>query len=101
VQKMVNSRTAGVMFTLNPTDGDLSKVIIEASWGLGETVVSGSVNPDKFVVDKVVMEVNERTISTKHIECTYDCDRGEVVHAEVAPDMQCKCCLDNQEYGNS
>ena len=63
IQKMVNSRAAGVMFTLNPTDGDISKVVIEGSWGLGETVVSGSVNPDKFVVDKVMGEINERTIS--------------------------------------
>jgi len=97
VQKMVNSRTAGVIFTINPTDGDPSKVVIEGSWGLGETVVSGSVNPDKFVVDKVVMEINERTISTKHIECIYDHDKGEVVHADVEQDLQCKCCLDDQE----
>ena len=97
VQKMVNSKAAGVMFTINPTDGDLSKVVIEGSWGLGETVVSGSVNPDKFVVDKVVMEINERTISTKHIECVYDCDEKKVVHTEVDSDMQCKCCLDDQE----
>ncbi len=97
VQKMIDSRTAGVMFTLNPTNGDISKVVIEGSWGLGETVVSGSVNPDKFVVDKVVMEINERTISTKHIECIYDHDKGEVIHADVEPDTQCKCCLDDQE----
>jgi len=97
VQKMVNSRAAGVMFTINPTDGDPSKVVIEGSWGLGETVVSGSVNPDKFVVDKIVMEINERTISTKHIQCIYDPDKGEVVHTDVEPDMQCKCCLDDQE----
>ena len=37
VQKMVNSKAAGVMFTLNPTDGDISKVVVEGSWGLGET----------------------------------------------------------------
>lgn len=97
VQKMVNSRAAGVMFTLNPTDGDLSKVVIEGSWGLGETVVSGSVNPDKFVVDKVVMETSERTVSTKHIECVYDPDKGEVVNADIAEDMQCVCCLEDQE----
>lgn len=97
VQKMVNSRAAGVMFTLNPTDGDPSKVLIEGNWGLGETVVSGSVNPDRFVVDKVVMEINERTISTKHIECVYDCDKGEVVHCDVVPDMQNRSCLDDQE----
>ena len=69
VQKMVNSKAAGVLFTLNPTNGDISKVVIEGAWGLGETVVSGSVNPDKFVVDKVMLEINERSISTKHIEC--------------------------------
>ncbi|UCH08341.1 MAG: phosphoenolpyruvate synthase, partial [Deltaproteobacteria bacterium] len=97
IQKMVNSRTAGVMFTISPTDGDPSKVVIEGSWGLGETVVSGSVNPDKFVVDKVVMEISERNISTKHIECVYDCEKGEVVHADVEPAMQCKCCLDDRE----
>jgi pyruvate,water dikinase len=97
VQKMVDSRAAGVMFTLNPTNGDISKVVIEGSWGLGETVVSGSVNPDKFVVDKVLMEINERTVSTKHIACVYDPEKEGVVNAEVGPDMQSKCCLDDQE----
>jgi pyruvate,water dikinase len=97
VQKMVNSRAAGVMFTINPTDGDISRVVIEGSWGLGETVVSGSVNPDKFVVDKVTMEINERSISTKHIECVYDVEKGEVVNADVDEDMQCTCCMEDQE----
>ena len=97
VQKMVNSKAAGVMFTLNPTNGDISKVLIEGSWGLGETVVSGSVNPDKFVVDKVMLEINERTISTKHVECVYDLEKGETVDADVADDMQCTCCLADDE----
>ncbi len=97
IQKMVNSKAAGVMFTLNPTNGDPSKVVIEGSWGLGETVVSGEVNPDKFVVDKVVREVNERTISTKHIECFFDLEKDEVVHAEVEQEMQCTCCLEDTE----
>jgi phosphoenolpyruvate synthase len=97
VQKMVNARAAGVMFTLNPTDGDLSKVVIEGSWGLGETVVSGSVNPDKFVVDKIILETSEKTISTKHIECVFDPERQEVVDAEVDQDLQCTCCLEELE----
>ena len=97
VQKMVNSKAAGVMFTLNPTDGDISKVVLEGSWGLGETVVSGSVNPDKFVVDKVMGEINERTISTKHIECIFNVEKGKTVDADVAEDMQCTCCLEDQE----
>ncbi len=97
VQKMVNSKTAGVMFTLNPTDGDRSKVVIEGSWGLGETVVSGSVNPDKFVVDKVIMEVSERTVSKKHIQCIYNPAGGGTIDTEVSEDMQEKCCLEDPE----
>jgi pyruvate,water dikinase len=97
VQKMVNSKAAGVMFTINPTDGDPSKVVIEGSWGLGETVVSGSVNPDKFVVDKVVMETGEKTISAKHIECIFDPEKGGVVDADIDPDRQKQCCLEDQE----
>jgi len=97
IQKMVNAKAAGVMFTLNPTNGDPSKVVIEGSWGLGETVVSGEVNPDKFVVDKVVKEVNERTISTKHIECFFDLEKDEVIHAEVDQEKQCQCCLEDGE----
>jgi pyruvate,water dikinase len=97
VQKMVNSKAAGVMFTLNPTNGDPSKVVVEGSWGLGETVVSGSVNPDKFVVDKVMMETNEKTISAKHIKCVHNPDGGEVIDVDVEEDMQSKCCLEDLE----
>jgi len=97
VQKMVNSKAAGVMFTLNPTDGDLSKVVIEGAWGLGETVVSGSVNPDKFVVDKIVMETSDKTVSTKHIECVYDPEKGGVIDADVDEERQCICCLTDLE----
>lgn len=97
VQKMVNSRAAGVMFTLNPINGDPSKVVIEGSWGLGETVVSGSVNPDKFVVDKVVMETSEKTLSAKHIKCVYDPDGAGTIDVDVEADMQSKSCLEDHE----
>ncbi len=97
VQKMVNSRAAGVMFTLNPTNGDPSKVVVEGSWGLGETVVSGSVNPDKFVVDKVLLEMNEKTLSTKHIKCVYDPDSGGTVEVDVEPELQNQCCMEDLE----
>ena len=97
VQKMVNAKAAGVMFTLNPTNGDPSKVVIEGSWGLGETVVSGSVTPDKFVVDKVIMEISEKTISRKHIECVYDPEKCETIDRDVNPDLQSMCCMEDQE----
>lgn len=96
IQKMVNSRAAGVMFTLNPINGDPSKVVIEGSWGLGETVVSGAVTPDEFIVDKVVFEISSRAISPKTVECIYDGETG-VVHCEVPADRQNVACIEDRE----
>jgi len=96
VQKMVNSKAAGVMFTINPVNGDPSKVVIEGNWGLGETVVSGAVTPDKFVADKVVFEINERIISPKTIECKYEAGKG-VIHCDVPLARQNISCLEDKE----
>jgi pyruvate, water dikinase len=65
VQKMVHPRSAGVAFTLDPTNGDRSGVCIDAAWGFGEGVVSGDITPDNFLVDKVLWNINRRTISPK------------------------------------
>lgn len=65
VQKMVRPRSAGVAFTLDPTNGDRSGICIDAAWGFGEGVVSGDVTPDNFLVDKVMYTINRRTISPK------------------------------------
>ncbi len=73
VQKMVNSLTSGVMFTLHPISGDRSKIMIESSWGLGEFIVGGRVTPDEFIVDKDTLEILEERISTeKKIALFYD-----------------------------
>jgi pyruvate,water dikinase len=96
VQKIVDARAAGVMFTLDPTNGDSSKVVIEGNWGLGETVVSGLVNPDKFVVDKVTKEI-ERKISLKGIECVFDPIREDVVHVDIPPERREIPCVEDGE----
>jgi pyruvate,water dikinase len=68
IQKMVRPTASGVAFTLNPSDGDRSQVAVEAAWGFGESVVSGEVTPDSFLVDKVLGEIVKRTISDKTYE---------------------------------
>lgn len=52
IQKMVNSEIAGVLFTMNPANGNREEVLINASYGLGESVVSGAVSPDELVCDR-------------------------------------------------
>lgn len=97
VQKMVNARAAGVMFTLNPINGDRSKVVIDASWGLGEAVVGGEVTPDNYLVDKVALEILKRTISPKAIEYRVDAQNGRVARLEVPAGRQMAQCLSDEE----
>lgn len=52
VQKMVNSVVSGVAFSVHPVTEDVNQIIIEAGWGLGEAIVSGSITPDAYVIDK-------------------------------------------------
>jgi pyruvate, water dikinase len=85
VQKMVRPTASGVAFTLNPRDGDRSQVAVEAAWGFGEAIVSGEVTPDSFLVDKVLGEIVQRTISDKAVEYRLgDGDRVERVEVDEA-----------------
>ena len=62
VQRMVQSETSGVMFTLDPITSDRSRVVIEAVYGLGEAIVSGDVTPDLYVVDKQGMNIIDKKL---------------------------------------
>ncbi len=97
VQRMVNSRSSGVMFTRSPTTGDRSVIAIEGSWGLGSCVVSGEVTPDKFVVGKVTGEIVHRTVSKKLIQHV-PAEQG-VRETPVEDERQQLACLSDAEIG--
>jgi pyruvate, water dikinase len=65
VMPLVDARAAGVVMTILPTNGDTSRIVIEGNWGFGESVVSGEITPDSFIVDKESMEILDRRISRK------------------------------------
>lgn len=96
VQKMVNSRTSGVAMTIDPANGDRSKIVIDASWGLGEMVVSGEVTPDNFVIDKVMLHPVKKIISDKHEELVPD-GTGGVARREVDESRRNVQCLSEDE----
>ncbi len=75
VQQMVLPKAAGVAFTLDPTNGDRSTIVIDSAFGLGESVVSGIVTPDNYMIDKVIFEITKRTVSSKELECCVEGDR--------------------------
>jgi pyruvate,water dikinase len=97
VQQMVLARTAGVMFTLDPVNGDRSKIVIEGCWGLGEGVVKGDITPDRFRVDKVTLELLASEIGVQTEEYGFDETAGEVGLLPVEPERGARACLSDQE----
>ncbi|MFB6266089.1 MAG: pyruvate, water dikinase [Halodesulfurarchaeum sp.] len=96
VQEMVDAEKSGVMFTSHPSTG-APKVILEAAWGLGEAVVSGSVSPDNYVVDRKTGEIEEVTVAEKKVEMVRDPDTGETVEREVEEERRQARVLTDEE----
>ena len=83
VQKMVRSNCSGVAFTLDPINGDPSKIVIESTWGLGEALVAGIVRPDRFIVDKGTMQLIHKEIVPKMIEHVPNDKTGLTIQSDV------------------
>ncbi|HLI31589.1 MAG TPA: phosphoenolpyruvate synthase [Solirubrobacteraceae bacterium] len=67
IQRQIESTRAGVMFTVNPASGSREELVIEGAFGLGEAVVSGSVSPDRYVVEKGSLAISTREVHRKEI----------------------------------
>jgi len=96
VQKMVDARTAGVMFTRSPLTGDRSVVTIEGSWGLGSAVVGGEVTPDRWVLGKITGDISVREISEKLIQHT-PLPGGGTEHVDVEESLRRAACMSDEE----
>lgn len=97
VQEMINAKAAGVIFTINPVTGESDQIIIEANWGIGESVVSGSITPDNYVVDKKTLKILKKRIATKTVEYIRDPKTSKTIHADVPADRQEQQCLTDEE----
>jgi len=87
VQTLVPAEVAGVLFTRDPSDAAAERMLAEASWGLGEVVVSGRVSPDRFTLSRTDGTIIEKHLGTKEVEIR---NRREV---PVTPDRQQQFCL--------
>jgi pyruvate, water dikinase len=96
VQRMVNARTAGVMFTRSPVTGDRSVITIEGAWGLGSAVVGGEVTPDRWVLGKITGEISVREISEKLIRHV-PAAGGGIESVPVPQELRNAPCLSDAE----
>lgn len=92
VQQMVAADMAGVAFSANPINNNRGEVVINMSWGLGESIVGGTVTPDTYIVDKGDLAVKERQIAEKekmtvaHPEGTREVDVPRFMRGEPTLD---------------
>ncbi len=98
VQQMAAADAAGVLFTANPVTGSADEIVINATWGLGESLVGGQVTPDTLVVDKAAGKVTAVTVADKTVMTattengTTETEvSGERRHARVLDDTAALC----------
>lgn len=84
VQKMVESESSGVAFSVHPVTQDRNQAIIEAGYGLGEAIVSGAITPDSYVVEKEPLRLVGKTVSTQ-TRGIYRCQGGGCEWIELPP----------------
>jgi len=96
IQQMINPRTAGVMFTLDPVSGEGDKIFIEGNWGLGESLVSGSVTPDRILLKKEPLEVIRVDVSVKEVSTVIN-PNGGIIQRKIVDKKKNKPCLNQNE----
>ncbi|HYB84768.1 MAG TPA: phosphoenolpyruvate synthase [archaeon] len=96
VQMMCFSESSGVMFTMDPTNGDESIVLVEGSYGLGEYVVKGTVTPDDYYVDKGTMKIIRKNIPTKTIMLVRN-ENGGTDEKPVPDELKDKQVITNEQ----
>ncbi len=96
VQKMVNSDKAGVTFSVNPSTNNENEIVVEACFGLGEAIVSGSVNPDSYIVDKNTMEIKSKDIKEQEWAYVRD-ETGKTVKKTIVEDQRSRQIVDDEE----
>jgi pyruvate,water dikinase len=97
VQKMVNARSAGVMFTLHPANGDTNYIVIESNWGLGEAVVGGKVTPDEIIIEKSSLRIVDKKISNKKLKIIYDDLKKKNIIVELTDEEANKISITDEE----
>jgi pyruvate,water dikinase len=97
IQTMVSSEVSGVMFTGNPLTAATDEIVVNASWGLGEAIVSGITSPDEFTISARTLKTKDRQLGAKQLQIVRAPSGQGVVERETSPADRARYCLtDNQ-----
>jgi pyruvate,water dikinase len=96
VQAMIDAEVSGILFTANPISGNRAEAVINASWGLGESIVSGLVDPDTITVDRTRKQVVSRQAGTKEMAIVYG-KNGGTVEVETSEAQRAEQALSDEQ----
>jgi pyruvate,water dikinase len=100
VQRMIDSRVSGVLFTANPTSGDPTEIVVSAAIGVGEGVVADRAEADTFFVDAATLTLRRRVVAHKRSRVAFDAVRGTgTAVMDVAEAESATSALDDQQVG--
>ncbi len=99
VQEMVEAQASGVVFTAEPTSGDVHKIVISALFGLGEGLVSGGLDADLFTVDKRTQAVEPRLADKSERFVLDAASRQGVTRESVPPELRSRASLTDEQIG--
>ena len=93
VLELVDVRSAGVVFTADPVSGDRNRLVVEANWGFGESVVSGQVTPDHWEADRATGDVLAEHVGGKRAWSVLDPETGRVTLRPLPDELAAQGCL--------
>jgi pyruvate,water dikinase len=93
VLELVDVRSAGVVFTVDPVSGDRNRLVVEANWGFGESVVSGHVTPDHWEVDRATGHILAEHVTVKGTWSALDLETGMVTLQPLPGELAPQACL--------
>ena len=100
VMEMVDSVTAGVAFSVNPINSDLDELVVDCSYGLGESVVDGSIVADRYIYNKLSQNLIETTLGSKEQEKRLNLESGGQIVKPVSKQRQRTRCLSDSQLGH-
>lgn len=98
IQDMIPADVSGTIFTVHPDTEEKNSIVIESSWGLGESIVTGLVTPDRYIVEKKTLTVVMRILGRKKI--TVKADENGITRIDTPNYKMNMFCLDNATIDN-
>ena len=86
IQRLISADSSGLVFTADPMTGDRERIVVQSAYGLGESIVAGAVTPDRFVMTRGSLEIEESDISRKRVRLLVD-EKGRVAQRAVPAEL--------------